>query len=126
MGKNAKWFRALACVGLAASVLGLAGCRTGEHAHTSAQWQADRQMALDVADNLRHAPDSTFPDVAVSADRGRVRLRGFVANDAQRAEAERITAQVPGVTRVENDLAVRPNAPVGGAMSPGGVIQYPQ
>ncbi len=126
MRKNVKWLRALGCLGLAVSVLGLAGCRTSEHARTSTQWQADRQLALDVADNLRHAPDTTFPDVAVNAHQGRVQLRGFVANDAQRAEAEGIAAQVPGVIRVDNDLAVNPNAPVGGATTPGGVMQYPR
>ncbi|HWI60146.1 MAG TPA: BON domain-containing protein [Bacillota bacterium] len=121
-----KSLRAMACLGLAVSVLGLAGCRSSEHAQTSTQSQADRHLALDVADNLRQAPDSTFPDVAVSANRGRVQLRGFVATDAQKAEAERIAAQVPGVARVENDLAVRPSAPVGGATAPGGGSQYPQ
>ncbi len=126
MIKNLASLRTLACLGLAVSALGLAGCRTSEHAQTSTQWRADRQLALDVADNLRHGTDTTYPDVAVSAHRGRVELRGFVATDAQRAEAERITAQVPGVLGVDNDLAVRPNAPVGGAIAPGGVIQYPQ
>ncbi len=124
MGKNVKWLRSLACLGLAASVLGLAGCRTSEYAQTSPQWHADRQLALDVADNLRQAPDSTFPDVAVSAHRRHVRLRGFVANEALRDEAARIAANVPGVTRVENDLTVKPYAPVGGATTPGGTIQY--
>ena len=75
-------------------------------------------MSLDVADNLRRAPDSTFPNVAVSANHGQVLLRGFVSNDALRAEAGQIAAQVPGVTEVYNGLAVRPDAPVGAATGP--------
>ncbi len=89
--------------------------------------RADKQLALDVADNLRGAPDTTFPDVAVSARGGRVQLSGFVSDPGQKAEAARITSQVPGVKRVDNDLAIRPGSPaVGGATSPGGVIQYPR
>ncbi len=118
MGKNTKSLRATACLSLAAVAIGLAGCRTSGYTHTGTQWHADRQLALDVADNLRRAPDSTFPDVAVSAKRGRVELRGFVSNDGLRAEAGQIAAHVPGVTRVDNDLAVRPNAPVGAATGP--------
>ncbi len=118
MGKNLKSLRALAYLGLAVSMLSQAGCRTRTYSHTGTQWHADRQLAVDVADNLRRAPDSTCPNVAVSARHGRVLLRGFVADDALRAEAGQIAAQVPGVTGVDNDLAVRPNVPVGAATAP--------
>ena len=118
MGTHVKSLRAVACLSLAVLALGLTGCRTSSYTHSGTQWHADRQLALDVADNLRRAPDSTFPDVAVSANRGRVLLRGYVSNDALRAEAGQIAAQVPGVTRVDNHLGVRPNAPVGAATSP--------
>ncbi len=118
MGKNVKSLRAIACLVLAVLALGLAGCRTSAYTHTDTQRRADRQLALDVADKLREAPDSTFPDVAVSANHGRVLLRGYVSNDALKAEAGQITAQVPGVTGVDNDLAVRPNVPVGAATAP--------
>ncbi len=118
MAKHVKLLRATACLSLAVLALGLAGCRTSGYTHSGTQWHADRQLALDVADNLRRAPDSTFPDVAVSANGGRVLLRGFVSSDGLRAEAGQIAAQVPGVTTVYNDLAVRPNAPVGAATDP--------
>ncbi len=118
MGKNVISLRAVASLSLAVLALGLTGCRTSAYTHTSTQRHADRQLALDVADNLRRAPDSTFPDVAVSANRGRVELRGYVSSDGLRAEAGQIAAQVPGVTKVDNDLAVRPNAPVGAATGP--------
>ena len=118
MGKKAKSLRAIACLSLALSALGLAGCRTSGYTETTTERQADRQLALDVADNLRRGPDSTFPDVAVTAHNGRVLLRGFVSNDGLRVEASQITAQVPGVIGVDNDLAVRPNAPVGAATAP--------
>jgi len=108
----------MACLALAVTALGLAGCRTSEYTQSSTQYQADRQLALDVAENLRRAPDSTFPDVAVSANHGQVILRGHVLNDALRAQAVQIAAQVPGVTGVVNDLAIQPNAPVGAATPP--------
>lgn len=127
MGKKVKWLGTLACVGLAASVLGLAGCRSSGHGQTSIQSQADRQLAVDVAQNLNRASATTMPNVAVSAHQGRVQLRGYVADETQKAEAERIAAQVPGVRQVENDLSVRPgSAPVGGATTPGGSTEYPQ
>jgi hypothetical protein len=108
MEKNLRSLRAIACLGLAMSVVGLAGCRSSGYTEASAQAHADRQLALDVADNLRGAPDTTFPDVAVRAHRGKVELRGFVADDAQRVEAERIAAQVPGVRRVDNTCRLTP------------------
>ncbi len=118
MAKTMKSLRVMACLGLAVSTLGLAGCRTGTYTHSTTQRHADRQLALDVADNLRRAPDSTFPDVAVTAHDGRVLLRGYVLNDALKAEAGQIAAQVPGVAGVENDLALRPVPPVGAATTP--------
>lgn len=117
MGRNMKSLRTTACLGLAVLSLGLAGCRTG-YTHTTNRSQADRQLALDVANNLRKAPDTTFPDVAVTANHGQVLLRGYVANGAQMAEAGQIAAQVPGVTGVENDLSVRAYTPAGAATSP--------
>jgi osmotically-inducible protein OsmY len=118
MRTNIKSLRTMASLGLAIAALGLAGCRTNGYTYTTPQSHADRQLALDVADNLRKAPDTTFPDVAVTAHHGQVLLRGFVATDAQRAEAVQITAQVPGVTGVENDIGLRPYAPVGAATAP--------
>ena len=125
MGRNVKSLHTLACLSLGVLALGLAGCRTTEYTqtgteytHPATQRYADRQLALDVADDLRKAPDSTFPNVAVSANHGRVLLRGFVSNEALKAEAGQIAAQVPGVTEVVNSLAVRPNAPVGAATGP--------
>ncbi len=118
MGINGKSLRAMACLSLAVLTLGVTGCRTSGYTHHGTEWHADRQLALDVADNLRRAPDSTFPDVAVSANRGRVILRGYVPSDGLRAEAGQIAAQVPGVNAVDNHLAVRPSAPVGGATAP--------
>lgn len=120
METHVKSLRTIACLALAVLALGSAGCRTSGYGytHSTTQRHADRQLALDVADNLRRAPDSTFPNVAVSANNGQVLLRGFVSNDALRAEAGQIAAQVPGVTRVDNDLTIRPYAPVGGATVP--------
>lgn len=118
MRTNIKSLRVMVSLGLAIAALGLAGCRTNGYTYTTPQSHADRQLALDVADNLRRAPDTTFPDVAVTAHHGQVLLRGFVPTEAQRVEAGQIAAQVPGVTGVENDLGLRAYTPAGAATAP--------
>jgi osmotically-inducible protein OsmY len=124
MGKHTKSLRVMACLGIATSMLGLAGCASSSS--QTAMTPADKQLATDVSNNLGRAPDTTFPNVAVSADSGRVQLRGYVSSEAQKAEAARITSQVPGVTEVQNNLTVgQSNQPVGGATAPGGYPEVP-
>ncbi len=124
MGKNMKSLRAMSfCLGIAISVLGLVGCASSERHHAATHSEADKQLATDVADSLSHAPGTTFPDVAVRAKQGRVELKGYVANDAEKTEAERIASQVPGVTHVDNDLSIKPGkVHEGSATSPGGTM----
>ena len=116
---SALW--ASACLGLVLSVLGGAGCASHPF-RSSGQYEQDQDLADRVRDALSRAPVYRFPDVKVSVYRGKVELSGFVQTDAQRRNATRITAQVQGVSRVDNELVLREAAgsATGGASAPGG------
>ncbi|GAB1596256.1 mechanosensitive ion channel family protein [Lysobacter claricitrinus] len=65
---------------------------------------ADNQVAVAVAARLRALPD--YSNVTVTAAGGVVRLEGSVAGDEERAHAQQIAAQQPGVARVDNRLQI--------------------
>lgn len=60
-----------------------------------------------VTDELRFDPRVDSAAVAVSADGGRVMLRGTVGSLREKREAQKAAERVDGVTSVENELQVR-------------------
>jgi hyperosmotically inducible protein len=58
----------------------------------------------------RFAEDSLISAMAIQVEtlKGTVQLSGFAKSSAERAAAERIAKNVSGVTRVLNEVAVRP------------------
>lgn len=58
----------------------------------------------------RFADDPKVSAMAIQVEtlKGTVQLSGFAKSSAERASAETIAKAVPGVTRVINDIAVRP------------------
>jgi hyperosmotically inducible protein len=58
----------------------------------------------------RFAEDSLVSAMAIQVEtlKGTVQLSGFAKSSAERAAAERIAKNVSGVTRVLNEVAVRP------------------
>jgi hyperosmotically inducible periplasmic protein len=48
-------------------------------------------------------------DVSVESNNGVVLLSGFVDTNEERAEAERVVAQVDGVERVQNSIEIKPS-----------------
>jgi hyperosmotically inducible periplasmic protein len=57
---------------------------------------------------LAGSPVASAWDVSVESHNGNVLLSGYVEDPEQRAEAERIVAQVDGVERVRNNIEIRP------------------
>ena len=95
--------------GVAVAVLcGVAACATGP-SETDAQAQADKVMAERVEAALNADKSLFAKHIEAHADGGVVRLTGYVweANDFE--EATYIASNVPGVTKVVNDLELNRN-----------------
>lgn len=58
---------------------------------------------------LAGSPVASAWDVSVESRNGTVLLSGFVDSNEERAEAERLVAQVSGVERVRNNIELKPN-----------------
>jgi len=95
--------------GVAVAVLcGLAACASAPP-RTDAQLQADKVMAERVEAALNADRSLFAKHITAHADNGVVRLTGYVweANDFE--EAIYIASNVPGVTKVVNDLELNRN-----------------
>ncbi len=95
-----------ACLVLA--TLWLAACATGP-AKTPAQQQADKATVDKVEQALGADATLYARHIIVKADNGVVRLTGFVWDQPDLVEAERIARSVPGVIRVVNALELQRN-----------------
>ena len=96
-------------VGIAAAVLcGVVACASGPP-KTDAQLQADKVMAERVEAALNADKSLFAKHITAHANNGVVRLTGYVweANDFE--EATYIASNVPGVTKVVNDLELNRN-----------------
>ena len=89
---------ALACVSF--------GCATHE---TDAQRQSDREMSERVQAALNADTGLFAKHINVRADNGVVRLTGYVWEATDFQEATYIASNVPGVTKVVNDLELNRN-----------------
>jgi hyperosmotically inducible protein len=79
----------------------LVGCATRE---TAAQKQTDRDIADRVQAALNADSGLYAKHINVRAYNGIVRLGGYVWDQPDLDEAQRIAGLVPGVTRVVNDM----------------------
>jgi osmotically-inducible protein OsmY len=61
-----------------------------------------------IEDSFRRNAELDAARISIEADGGVVTLRGTVRSWAEREEAERVAWLQPGVTRVENHIAVNP------------------
>ena len=102
--KKAIWIRPLLAI-----VLLTAGCtektRTTE---STGEYLDDTAMTTKVKAALAADPGlKTLVDTSVRTDRGVVTLSGAVDSPELKQRAAQITANVPGVRAVRNDLAVK-------------------
>jgi hyperosmotically inducible periplasmic protein len=90
-----------------AVVMGLLlGCQsmTGQ---TTGEYVDDATVTASVKSKLANQQPSSLSRVEVETVKGVVHLMGVVGTDADKAEAGRLTKQVKGVKRVDNDLTVQ-------------------
>lgn len=95
--------------GVAVAVLcGVAACAAGP-AKTDTQVQADKVMAERVEAALSADKALFAKHITAHADNGVVRLTGYVWEPTDFEEANYIASNVPGVTKVVNDLELNRN-----------------
>ena len=70
-------------------------------------WQNNQQLAEAVKNAFDRA-NVTGRNITIETLRGVCTLEGQMADEEQRLSAERITANVPGVTKVINEIEVAP------------------
>ncbi|MBV8403227.1 MAG: BON domain-containing protein [Gammaproteobacteria bacterium] len=91
-----------------AVVCGVAACAAAPP-KTDAQMQADKVMAECVEAALNADRALFSKHITAHADNGVVRLTGYVWESSDFEEATYIASNVPGVTRVVNDLELNRN-----------------
>ena len=95
--------------GVAVAVLcGVAACASGP-AKTDTQAQADKVMAERVEAALNADRSLFAKHITAHADNGVVRLTGYIWEASDFEEANYIASNVPGVTKVVNDLELNRN-----------------
>ena len=93
---------------LGAVLCGVTACASGP-AKTDSQAQADKVMAERVEAALNADRSLFAKHITAHADNGVVRLTGYVWEASDFEEANYIASNVPGVTRVVNDLELNRN-----------------
>jgi hyperosmotically inducible protein len=100
-------------VGMLATVVAVAGCRSSGSDRTATQKFNDRMTAHHVKKALDDAPVYKYGDVNVLSYYGTVELTGFVDTQQQRENAAQIASRVQGVSRVVNDIMLKQTTPTG-------------
>ena len=98
---SGRWF--LRAAGTCAAALALTGCATPDR-RTDEERMADQAVARRVQVALAGDRYLDAGHIDVQANRGVVRLSGMVAADIDQREALRVSASVPGVRAVIDDL----------------------
>jgi hyperosmotically inducible periplasmic protein len=95
--------------GVAVAVLcGVAACASGPP-KTESQVQADKVMSERVEAALNADRSLFAKHITAHADNGVVRLTGYIWEASDFEEANYIASNVPGVTKVVNDLELNRN-----------------
>ena len=93
------------------AVTGLTGCKTSssDSERTAGREMDDRGISEKVAEKLRGEPVYKFGDVDVRTFGGVVQLSGFVTTEDQKHRAGELAETVTGVTRVINNISLKPD-----------------
>ena len=111
-------FRATALAVILATATMLGGCAATRTQKTAGEQLDDTVITTKVKTSLIANPTTKARQIDVEVFRGTVQLNGFVDNAGEKTEAERVARGVDGVSKVQNNLAVRP----GGAATAGDVV----
>ena len=101
-----KGLRTYGAAVLASLALGVTGCSSPDR--TSGQAINDTLIDHNVGHALSTDPVLKYPDVKVNVYNGTAQLTGFVDSEEQRTRAAQIAAGVPGVTKVVNEITLKP------------------
>lgn len=100
--------------GIAASVF-VTGCSSWGHKETdrtAGRKDDDNRITSQVKSQLNNEPVYKFADVDVRAFNGVVQLSGFVNTQDQKQRAGEVASSTPGVARVLNNIALKPESPL--------------
>lgn len=98
---------AVACA--AAPTFGLSGCAGTRLSKSTGEYIDDAALTAKVKAELFRDPIVSGMQVNVDTYKGIVQLNGFVDTPQEKARAEQIARNVPGVSGVQNKLSVKTN-----------------
>ena len=84
------------------------GCAVVRDQQSVGSYVDDATITTQVKARFADDPKVSAMAIKVETLKGAVQLSGFATSSAERANAEAIAANVKGVTRVINDVVVRP------------------
>jgi osmotically-inducible protein OsmY len=96
---------------LMAAWLALVGCATTEDVRSAEEQIGDTVTLSRVKAALLSSDDTDGTRIDVDVFRGRVRLDGAVASQAERKAATRVAEGIEGVRSVRNNLELLPPSP---------------
>ena len=93
---------------LAITVLYSTGCAVVRDQQSVGSYVDDATITTQVKARFANDPAVSALAIQVETLKGTVQLSGFAKSSAERSNAEIITKSVPGVTRIINNITVRP------------------
>lgn len=84
-----------------------AGCASTATQASTGEYVDDSSITVKVKSAFVADPTVKVLDVSVETFKGVVQLSGFVATAAEKMQAERLAAAVPGVSGVKNNLILK-------------------
>ena len=84
------------------------GCAVVRDQQSVGSYVDDAGITSQVKSRFAEDPKVSAMAIKVETLKGAVQLSGFAKSSSERANAEAIAKDVPGVTRVINNIAVRP------------------
>jgi osmotically-inducible protein OsmY len=93
---------------IAITALYSTGCAVVRDQQTVGSYVDDATITTQVKARFADNPNVSALAIQVETLKGTVQLSGFAKSSTERSTAETIAKGVPGVSRVINDIAVRP------------------
>jgi len=93
---------------LAITVLYSTGCAVVRDQQSVGSYVDDATVTTQVKARFANDPAVSAMAIQVETMKGQVQLSGFAKSSAERANAETIAKAVPGVSRIINNITVRP------------------